>query len=261
MEIAHWHESWTAVVSSVADRVYLGHESCADRIPSGRRLKDGLARLREAGKKITLVTPFLFESDFKRVAGAVEATSTGPNPLEVVCNDWGLLHWLAVCRAAEPVLGRLLAGQATDPRFAAFSSPEEQRPWERFVAHADGVAVSLRYRPPPDALAEHLRGCAACIPEVLAFLREMGVRRFEVSHPLQGLRLAPEPGWSVTLHLPEVPVAFTRRRWRGGGAKWLHPTFPVALRQRDNMVFYRNESQPPDPGSMGIDRFVHRCTD
>ena len=91
---------------------------------------------------------------------------------------------------------------------------------------------------------KHLRSCSIAIPDVLSFLQDLGVGRFEVSNPLQGIYLTPANGWDVTLHLPEVLVAVARDKFGDGCKQWLHHSFPVELYQRDNMIFYNNSKVP-----------------
>ncbi len=258
MEIAYWPHSPTGIVPRGARRIYLGDEACIDRIPPLQDMVDTVRRLRDSDKQITLVTPFLTENDLHGICEMIEALSESLSGYEVVCNDWGLLQWLTESHCAEPVVGRLLVGQATDPRLAAFDLPEWQLPHERFVLHADGTKVELRHRRPTDALLTHLAGCSIATPEVISFLHGLGIRRLEVSNTLQGIRMTLNTGWCVTLHLPEVPIAIARHSWRDSGNQWLHSTFPVALYQRDNMVFYRNDETPPNLACLGIDRLVYR---
>ena len=259
MEKACWARTLDEAVASDAPRVYLGHESCPDLLPARQPLLDAVLRLRDAGRRITLVTPFVTERETVRIRALIESLSRSLGRYEVVCSDWGLLRWLAASRLAEPVVGRLLAGQATDPRLAALDQPARQRPHERIVHHADGTAVRLRYRRPTQALMTHLRGCSLDDAEVLPYLAGLGVGRFEVSNLLQGLRLSPPAGWKVTLHVPEVPLAIARRVWVEPGSQWLHPTFPVPLHRRENVLFYRHSRIPANAEASGIDRVVYQA--
>jgi len=258
MEIAHWINCDIDRVPRDAPRVYLGHETCIDQIPTLHDIIVISHQLRDANRQMTLVTPFLTEKGMERVCKLIESVSELLDCFEVVCNDWGLLHWLTECQIGEATIGRFLVGQATDPRLAAFDLPEKQLPYERSVLHANGTRVRLRYRRPTDALMSHLRDCALDIPEVLSFLRQLGVRRLEISNVMQGVQMRLASGWRVSLHLPEVPVTVARYHWRDSGTEWLHPTFPVALQQRDNIIYYRNSNKPRDLHSLRIDRLVHR---
>jgi hypothetical protein len=105
---------------------------------------------------------------------------------------------------------------------------------------------------------KHLRSPSIAIPDVLSFLYDLGVKRFEVSNLLQGIHQTPVPGWDVTLHLPEVLVAIARDQFGDGCKKWLHHSFPVQLCQRDNIVFYNNNEVPVNIEEFGVNRLVHR---
>jgi hypothetical protein len=258
MESAHWIESDARGLPVGNDRVYIGHETCFWRSPAVQDIERVAKMLRDAGRPMTLVTPFLTEAAFGATRRTIEAAAEVRGRIEVVCNDWGLLHWLAEQRIAEPVVGRWLGGQATDPRLAAMDQPERHVSHERTVLHADGTRVALRYRRPSSPLMEHLRRCAVDTPEVLVLLREMGVRRLEISNVLQGVHLALAPGWSASLYLPDVPVAVSRRDLPGDSSRWLHPSFPAELEQRDNVVGYNNGELPRGLPSQQIDRVVWR---
>jgi len=258
MEIASWVECDFGRFSGDAHRVYWGHEICVDRILSVPEFDELPRRLLDAGKKLTLVTPTLAEEEMSRICKLVDTLSDSLDRFEVVCNDWGLFHWLTDRQSVEPTIGRFLVGQATDPRLAALDLPDWQLPHERAVSHADGTQVELRYRRPTQALVTHLQKCGIDIPEVLSFLRHLGTRRLEVSNVLQGIQLKLAPGWRASLHIPEVPVAVARDEWSDDGTQWLHPTFPVDLHQRDNTVFYCNSDKPSDLLSLRVDRLVYR---
>ena len=260
MEIAYWAEGDSGRLPDNAGRVYWGHETCVERLLSAFDVDDFSIRLRDTDTRLTFVTPSLTDKEMSQVCRLVDTFSSSLGCFEVVCNDWGLLHWLTDRQSVEPTIGRFLVGQATDPRLAAFDMPDRQLPHERTVSHADGTLVALRYRRPPKSLMTHLRECAIDIPEVLSFLSRFGARRLEVSNVLQGIRLKLARGWRASLHLPEVPVAVARDAWSDEGNQWLHPTFPVRLHQRDNAVFFCNNGKQEDLPAQGIDRLVYRTT-
>jgi len=258
VETAFWLDADFDLPPDDADRIYWGHESDAQALLSMADAHGLARRLSGLDIPLTLVTPCLIQEELGRICALVESLIGLLGRMEVVCNDWGLFRWLTLRQRAEPIIGRLLAGQATDPRLAAFDMPERQIPHERTVRHADGTQVELRYRRPPRALMTHLQRCAVDIPAVLAYLGSFGARRLEVSNLLQGIRLELADGWRASLHLPEVPVAVARNSLGEGEAGWHHPTFPVALRRRGNTVFYRNDQEIPEARSSRIDRVVYR---
>jgi hypothetical protein len=262
MEIAHWlQEESLEAISADATRFYVGHESCADRFPQTDILARSVRDLVARGKGVTLVIPPLTESDLCRIYVEVERAVKIAGNCEVVCNDWGVLQWLAESALAEPVAGRLLSGQATDPRLDGFDSPALQEAHERSVIHADGTIVDLHYRRPSHSLMKRLRGCPIATRDVLRFLQDFGVRRFEISNILQGISPASLEGWGLSLHIPRVPVAISRYPWKEAGRKWLHHSFQVELLHEDNMVFYLNSHLPEDLEALGVDRLVYRHGD
>jgi hypothetical protein len=258
LEIAQWVDAGALDSCKGTSRVYLGHETSFDQMPSLPSTLEAAARLRDAHQSVTLVTPFLTEKALQHVCAMIEAITEVLDCYEVVCNDWGLVQWLSTHRIAEVVAGRFLAGQASDPRLAAFNLAERQIPYERAVQHADGTQVFVKYRFPSNDLMAHLCRCAIDTPAVLEFLSHLGLRRFEISNTLQGIRIAPTTTWKVTLHLPDVPIAVARQRWQDGGNQWIHPSFPVTLYQKDNAVFYRNGGVPANIHMLPIDRVVCR---
>lgn len=260
MEIAQWFLSPEDSAANEASRIYIGDETYMGPMLDCECLIKMLHNIRNSNRQVTLVTPFLTEDEMKRICSMIEAVTSRFDGIEVVCNDWGLLQWLTESHAAEPVVGRLLVGQATDPRLAALNCPESQRLHERLIHHADGTAVELRYRQPTDSLVNHLRSFSIAIPDVLTFLNDLGVRRFEISNLLQGIHLTLVHGWDVTLHLPEVLVAIARDHFHDGCKKWLHPSFPVQLYQRDNIIFYNNNEVPANIEELGVNRLVYRSS-
>jgi hypothetical protein len=259
MEIAQWLDRKMGMVPSEVTRIYLGNETCFDRIPPLSDLILISRRLCNEDRQLTLATSPLTEGELNRARFLIEAIAKTLGRFEVVCNDWGLVHWLTEAQVAEPVVGRFLVGQTTDPRLAALTNPERQRPHERDVLHTNGARVGLRYRPPSDDLMAHLRGCAVVAPEALSFLNRLGVRRLEIGNALQGIDMKIDHPWRVTLHLTDVQVAASRHPWHEDGTKWLHPTFPVALHHRDNALFYDNDAMPLNLQELHIDRIVRKA--
>lgn len=258
MEIAQWFLSPEDSSANEASRIYIGHETYIGNMVDCECVIKMLENISNSNRQATLVTPFLTEEEMERVCRVIEAVTARFDGIEVVCNDWGLLQWLTESLTAEPVVGRLIVGQATDPRLASLDSPERQRLHQRFIRHADGTNVELRYRRPTERLMKHLQSCSIAIPDVLSFLHDLGISRFELSNPLQGIHLTQVHDWSISLHLPEVLVAIARDHFMGGSRKWLHHSFPVQLCQRNNMVFYNNNEVPADIEELGVNRLVYR---
>jgi hypothetical protein len=258
-EVGYWIPSCAPMpLPSTVDRVYVGDEIRHDHIPVASGLIALLEHAKWTGKEVTLVTPGLSQEGLQCALRTIRAVTAACGAYEVVCNDWGLLWALAEGGTVIPVVGRLLAGQATDPRLAMMDDPARQQPYERTVLHADGTLVELRYRRPGGALMAHLRDCSIMMPDIVRVLRDRGIHRCEVSNPLQGIDLRPLPDWNVSLHMPEVVVAVMRGERFCGAEKWKHSSFPVELMRQNRSISYRNPLLPPHLDAMGIDRLVYR---
>lgn len=97
------------------DRIYFGDEFCENKMPT----LDNLNFLQKniSDKKITLVFPYITQSNFKKIPELMKFISkNGLKFDEIVFNDWGIFYFI---RENYPklklVLGRLLTKQKTDP--------------------------------------------------------------------------------------------------------------------------------------------------
>lgn len=180
------------------DRLYLGNEFCAWRLPSPAELRRALAAARDRGLAFSLVTPFLDERGLARTLALLrELPADGVT--EVVANDLGLLD--AVRRegwGGTLVAGRLLTRQRRGPGFQ------------------DPVAASA------DALAA-LQGSALDAPPFVSLLGEAyGVRRFELDDLPQGVAVGALPdGIRLSVYRPWILVTATRNcPWAFDGRRW-----------------------------------------
>jgi hypothetical protein len=180
----------------VADRLYLGSEFCAWRLPSEQELGAAVAAAASRRLRFSLVTPFLDEPGLLRVLDLVRALPPEPG-VEIVVNDLGLLEALVADGTRRTlVAGRLLTRQRRGPGFQSF-----------------GEATA--------AAREALRGSALDSPAfVELLLGTYGVRRFELDDLVQGVAV-PElpPGVSLSLYRPYLLVTATRNcPWVFGGS-------------------------------------------
>jgi len=178
------------------DRLYLGTEFCAWRLPSPGQLAAGLEAAAALGAGFSLVTPFLDEGGLARAAALVRAL---PEEAELVANDPGLLETvLEAGWKGTLVAGRLLTKQRRGP----------------------GVQDPVHAT--PEALAA-LRGSALDSAPLVAWLHETyGVHRFEVDELAQGTTV-PElpPGVGVSIYRPWALVTATRNcPWVFDGRSW-----------------------------------------
>ena len=288
METAWWFD-WREDAERLprADRVYFGHETCAQRLPSIARAAELCRRAADGGTAVTLVLPCLTERGMAvglRLVAHLVATFES---LEVVASDWGLLRELSLRKLATPVVGRLLTAQHTDPRILRVVAPRSGVPGDRAVhpretptaalrhaIHLDGTLCDVEWRSPSPALVEHYRSCWIDRQEVMALLQDWGIHSCELSNTPQGIVFGRVAGWSCSLHVPEVLVAVMRQcpgpgedmagpapcatcTGDRGEIPWSCDTLPVPFFRRDNALYYRWARQPQELADLPIDRLVY----
>ncbi len=179
------------------DRLYLGSEFCAWRLPEERELQEARGVAARRGVGFSLVTPFLDEPGLARTLALVRALPEDP-ATEVVANDLGLIE---VLRGAgwggTVVAGRLLTRQRRGPGFQSFG---------------DVTA----------AAAAALRGSALDSPAFVELLGSYGVKRFELDDLVQGASIPVLPaGVHLSLYRPYLLVTATRNcPWIFDGRTW-----------------------------------------
>ncbi len=87
------------------DRIYVGSELCAGRLPTLPELR----RVLMADLPVTLVTPAAAGPAFAHVCRLVELIESVGKEAEVVVNDFGVLAKAAESTCVTPVMGRLLS--------------------------------------------------------------------------------------------------------------------------------------------------------
>jgi len=274
MEHARWID-WKEKITfdKSVDRIYFGHETCQDALPSPEDAADLINHFCDGHVGFTLVTPFLTHAGMETVHKVISRMSDELNRFEVVCNDWGLLMELSVRKECTPVVGRLLSGQFTDPRFQRILSPGGNSSESRTVTHVDGTVCTLKRRSPSDALEKHYKGCSLDRVDVISLLRSFGANRCEISNTLQGIEIRHTPGFFYSLYIPEVLLSVMRKcpgkkedmstlpacsfskcreevSWRCLG-------FPVDVVRRGNGLYYKNPNMPSNMELLPIDRVVH----
>ncbi|MGE5458859.1 MAG: hypothetical protein ACM3NJ_00255, partial [Methanobacterium sp.] len=214
MEFVRWLD-WKDLrlnpIPLAAERLYLGDECCAGRLPDPAEAARLLRKVSVEQLSVTLVTPFVSEQEGKHVLRLVDQMSRMCKDFEVVCNDWGIFQEVSQRENCMPIIGRLLVKQDTDPRLGQIGNAAYQSSMERTILHADGNLVHLKYASPhPDTL-QHMKSCAL---DNIALLNYLGtvyrVNRFEVNNTLQGLVIDPPDNWHISLHIPEVLVSVSR---------------------------------------------------
>ncbi len=167
------------------DRLHFGVEFCEHLLPSSEDVSAAAAFAEARGWGFTLLTPYGTDRMVDAVCALV---ADAPRPLEVVVNDWGVLHRLRGLDV-EITVGRGLNRMIRDPRVPDVG-PE----------HLGGDA-------PPDSW----RRSSADSSTFRALLETLGVARVETDVPLQGPPPPPPAdALRTTLHLPWGMVASGR---------------------------------------------------
>ena len=236
------------------DRVYFGHEFCQRLLPSAADTAAAAWVAAERGRAFTLVTPLVTNAGLARVRDLVPAAraAAGAAGLEVVVNDWGLLHWMHREHPDVPLaLGRLLTKQKRGPQI-----------------------LRVADRLPPRAI-EHFQRSNVDVPHLAARLQAWGVRRVELDNLLQGLRR--DHGLPASLYHPFAYVTTTRLCLMAGSTRpgknlrsigscalecrrfeavLTHPDMPAPLLLKGNTQYVRNDRLPDDPAGLRITRLV-----
>jgi len=237
------------------DRLYFGHEFCQRLLPSPEEVCRAAVHAREQGLGFTFVTPFVTNAGLKLVRELTAALlkHIEDNNVEIVANDWGVLHFLhREHRGVNVVLGRLLSKQKRGPRL---------------------LKIAKRM---PEAAMNHFRRSNIDAPHVVEFLKRMSVKRVELDNLLQGIRR--NNGLPASLYYPYGYISTTRLCLMMGGDKpgknlrslgTCHRecrNYSVTLRHSDmsadlllkgNTQFFRNDNLPDDLNSLNIDRLVY----
>jgi hypothetical protein len=238
------------------DRVYFGHEFCQRLLPAGEELMRAAKHVSSEGHGFTFVTPFVSNAGLRRVQDLVGqlVSSACAEGLEIVVNDWGVLHWLRREHpSVSPVLGRLLSKQKRGPQI-----------------------LHLTETLPPAATDHFCRANVDTTP-VSEFLRGAGVQRVELDNLLQGIRR--DGGLSASLYYPYGYVTTTRLCVFMGGDRpdkdprsigtcsrecfrydvsLRHDHMPVPLLLRGNTQFFHNDTLPDNLQELNITRLVHQ---
>ncbi len=235
-------------------RLYFGVEFCERLIPSSNDVLEAFEKALSTGKKVTLVTPYVFEKGLdklEKLLDDIEAHHTG---IEVIFNDWGVLELLK--DRFKPVLGRLLNRQARGPR----------------------ILEHMKLLNPEDEL--HYKKSVADHGFFSQFISGQGVVRVELDNLLHGIdHQSPLPaslyvpfGYVTTtrfclavlherLKIPEDKVLLRQllpcsRECMDQEFQISSERLPVPLYIRGTSEFYRNEHLPENLNELNIDRIV-----
>lgn len=255
-------------------RLYFGHETCPSIMPAVDIGRDWVRAASDQGKHGTLVTPFLTPDRFDRWLALIDGLLEVDPYLEIVCSDWGLMHYLTEHQWGRPVLGRILAFQTTDPRLSDLFSMESACGSPIEALHVDGAICQKVSRPPPAALKTHYQSLWLTKPLVKTFFNRLGVQRCELNLPPAGAVLEGMSSWSFSVHVSDVLLTVMRRcpgpgedfnRVAKGCPDRCHQEEPVEWHlPGDRLEFFRRHNglyyRPARPNPMGsaVDRYVFR---
>ena len=164
--------------SKSVSRLYIGNEFCSHLFPKRELLAELMEKAAAEGFDITISTSFVTEDLLELHTGLLDWLHNWSvqkeRPVEVVFNDWGLLHYIKQNQLRLiPVMGRLLNKRKKDPR------QQWQFGRERFAGRLTENSLNQ--------------------PHFRSFLKNYGIRRYEFeAHP--SANLVPEGNHS--LHFP-----------------------------------------------------------
>ncbi|MDR0429594.1 MAG: hypothetical protein LBH58_03845 [Tannerellaceae bacterium] len=167
---------------SGCQRIYFGHETCEKRLPAFPETEELLETAEKEKLKLSLVTPFLTGKGISKAIALIRQLVAIKPDIEVITSDWGLLYYLVTTKTGTPVISRFLTGQQTDFRLNRLS---------------------------PDLFPgrkEHIASCALLKSNTIQFLKETGIRRYEVNNIFQPFKLPANPPIHYSLHVPFVPL-------------------------------------------------------
>ncbi len=237
-------------------RMYFGAEFCERLIPN----PDDVSRIAvfacERGLGLTLMTPYVTDAGLERLVPVLDAVHAQSMPVEVVFNDWGVLHLLRHDYPGfVPVMGRLLNKTKRGPRIM-------------------NIIDQL-----PGTCRDYFESCVLSVGAACDFLKHRSVRRVEFDNQLQGIRLVTtDPEIAKSLYVPYVFVSTTRyclsagcddpgrmdyvgvqdcsRECRDYVFQLDNPVMRVPLLRRGNAVFYVNDRMPETIADGCFDRIV-----
>ncbi|MCX8044945.1 MAG: hypothetical protein N3B18_12570 [Desulfobacterota bacterium] len=237
-------------------RLYYGQEFCERLLPDETQLKEVLSFAQEHRLEITFVTPYVTNRGLAHLERLFGLLSEKKPDIEVVFNDWGVLHLLRTSfPEAQPVLGRLLNKMKRGPR------------------------IMNIYEKMPQASQEYFRRSSLDVPEVGAFLLQHGINRVEFDNLLQGISFeGADSRIRKSLYLPFAFVSTTRfcltancddpgyaerigifpcgRECQRYTFHLFNPVMTVPLIRKGNTIFFLNERIPESVARHEVDRIV-----
>ncbi|MBI4476425.1 MAG: hypothetical protein HY654_04585 [Acidobacteria bacterium] len=172
-------------------RLYFGNEFCERLVPSVGQVRRAYDAATAENLRFSLLTPYVTDFGLLRLRALFEwLAALNSQDVEVIVNDWGVLHLLGRdFPALRPVLGRLMNRMLRDPRIAAHFA----------TARA------------PSAALQALRQSGVTSAVFRMFLTRASVARVEFDNLIQGLDMNfDELGVAASLYIPYGYVATGR---------------------------------------------------
>jgi hypothetical protein len=100
-QLDYWNKSYS--------RVYFGNEFCMKLLPSDKECEKIIRFINDKKLKLTLIIPFTNDIELLKMKKFIKRFKNVLNCDEVVCNDFGVLHFLKRTQIKkEVILGRVL---------------------------------------------------------------------------------------------------------------------------------------------------------
>jgi len=174
------------------DIIGVGDEGCVYKLPSPDDLPDIVDKVEETGLEFRLVTPFVPQSHFKYVFSLIQKLSELKNHVNIVINDYGLLHASQRLNIRNPhfIIGHFL------------SATHEASPWFELMVSQESEFVK-------NICAQNFLNDS----HLNTFLKRLGVVGIEAEclpNEVKSLQEIHERGLYIGLLLDFVPVTFSR---------------------------------------------------
>ena len=182
------------LLSSEHSRLRFGVEFCSRLMPASGQVLEAAEAAASRDLDFELVTPYVAEPDFKRIAALLELLAGRLGPFDLIVNDWGVYDVAASLGLGGLTLGRVLNRKRAG---AEFANPE-----------ASGLAGL------PPGFYPTVSRTAADNNYFQDFLLEKGFVAAEYDNTFAGFDLGPAK-LKRYLHAPYVFVTTTRRRGPG----------------------------------------------
>ncbi len=189
-----WLAGFTEATGVAFSRLYFGQEFCQHLIPDPEEVLQAYYQARQLGWQFTYTTGACTDEALARQMRNLAALAEQDDEIEVVVNDWGVLHLLRRhFPSLIPVQGRLLHKQMRLSRFTTYKSPPP--------VNMNGLAT-----PEEDIRRYQLaavRDTSLADPEYRQDLRDLGFVRVDVDMAPQGLNFPAQPdGLGTSAYYP-----------------------------------------------------------